>query len=460
MSSEAHDPGGGRIPAPLGSRAKKKRNRDSTAPTGLTPEEKLPKPSGGLGPGNKMEPRVALASNIKPNNNAEPSGEVQTLEPAGCSESKDAGQERAAPSNSPIHPPSLYRERGPYQSESECVSDHNNSGSIQLSEDEELVDLTEEEETKIGDQFAELTVGNPKANPRSYASKATKVRGHEVLYIHPGQKERSPLSKELFYKVWDKLQGEVVELLLKGENPPTNVLWHSWSQQRGLIAVGDAETSKAITQMIAKISIKTQKFRAWKRGEFGEGRLVTAFFAGNGLKLWGGDKLMELLKSQNKILGNHVGVKTTDSDKGRKIIFFADPVMWRDLTQRATPLAKHKVVLRLGLSQFVFHLSRKSSADAALEDTSVPKGQEKKSGAGEVSGGDNQCDVATARKDPVPADAPVLVEGGEEADSADAPALEEGGEKAGSDWTVVTNSRRKSPLAKENLLKPESEPHS
>ncbi|XP_059079652.1 uncharacterized protein LOC131877855 [Tigriopus californicus] len=373
------------------------------------------------------------------------------MEPAGCSVPPGMGQERAASNRSPNNPPSSpYREGGQYLSESECISELNGSGSIHLSDKEELADLSEEEETKTGDKFAKLTVNNPKTNPQSYVLVASKVRGHEVIYVHLGQKERSPLGRELFYKLWDKLQEGVVELLLKGETPPTNVLCHSWSQQRVLIAVGDEETSKAIIQLIAQMSIKQLKFRAWKRGEFGEGRLVTAFFAGNSLKLWGGDKLLKLLKSQNKLLGNHVGVKTTDTDKGRKMIFFADPILWKDLKGRATPLAQHKVVLRLGLAQYVFHLSQKSNVNAAPEDTPSLEREEKKSETGEPSGGDDRCEAVTARKAHVLADAPVLVEVGDETEAvsatAEIPASEEGGEQAGSDWKVVAISRRKSPL--------------
>ena len=69
-----------------------------------------------------------------------------------------------------------------------------------------------------------------------------KVKHYEVLYIHQGKKDRDPISREHFYRLWDLVAYKVLVEDMTGTQPH-NIIWKSWSNNRGLIAVGDKETA-------------------------------------------------------------------------------------------------------------------------------------------------------------------------------------------------------------------------
>ena len=229
-----------------------------------------------------------------------------------------------------------------------------------------LPEFEVEREVEIGLEAAPMEEGEAVADKgapgdgTSYARVAAraKVRGHEVLYIHRGSTERLPISREDFNKLWGKLQKAALEMVLKGESPPANTLWHSWSEGRGLVATEDKETSDYICELVSSLKWRGNSFRAWHRGEIGEGRLVTGHLTGREFRLFTGDQLMKCLMTQNKLKGQHCGLRLTDTDQGRLLRFFADSDLWADLLGRRTSPTSRKVKLRMGFLIVYFNLSR------------------------------------------------------------------------------------------------------
>ena len=224
------------------------------------------------------------------------------------------------------------------------------------SSDVELEDLTREEESEI--QAEILGESDEPPAKKSYASTVAKKKAFEVLYIHLGTNERSPIGREQFQKLYDRLQTQVLDRILKGENPPDRVLWRSWSKGRGLVATEDKETSEFICDLVKTTTLQKQNFRAWHRGEFGFSRLVTGHLEGNSMKSFSHDNVMLILMKQNKLSGEYTGVKFTDSESGRLLKFFANKEMWEDLMSRRSNMASSKVRMKLGISPVTFTLSK------------------------------------------------------------------------------------------------------
>ena len=205
-----------------------------------------------------------------------------------------------------------------------------------MADDVEKVDLMDEELRQI--EMEELGSEPPSKAKKSYAGATTKVRHYEVLYIHQGKKERDPISRENFYKLWDLVAYKVLMEDMTGSKPH-NIIWRSWSNNRGLIAVGDKETADVVMKKINETTIMSPDkkenigFKAWHRGEFGETYLVTGWLKGSHFKKFRGEQLMNIVINYNKLKGK-ANVKITDSEEGCLMRFFADPEMWADLLQQ------------------------------------------------------------------------------------------------------------------------------
>ena len=246
--------------------------------------------------------------------------------------------------------------------------------------EKELGDLSEEAEDAIAQKELGLDTkeddsGNEpplKTKKTTYASKvaaepkAKALKGFEVLYIHQGEKERGPISRETFHKLWDRFQTLVVDQILQGKTVPDEINWRSWSQGRGLVSVKDKATSDYVCQQISQIKIKKNTFRAWHRGEFSEGKLATGFVEGAWAKMLTPDKLMQVLMSQNKLKGRFTGTTSKVEEKGRLLKFFADQDLWDDLLARRQSQGLATVRLKMGVSPIFFTLS-KAKRDAAKE---------------------------------------------------------------------------------------------
>ena len=235
-------------------------------------------------------------------------------------------------------------------------------------EDEDMSDLDEKAEEEIAKD--ELGVKkDDKPTEKTYAavaSKADNVRGFEVLYIHTGVKERSPITEDDFYKLWDRIDYKTMDKMLEDEAVPGDgVLWKKWTQGRGLICVKDQESSDFVKELVSETKVKGKSFKAWKRGDFGEGRRVTGYLKGNAHKGRSGDQLMKLLLKYNRLVGKHTGVLMKDTDQGRELHFFANPEMWKDLVSRLPNKRNPRLRLKLGLGMPMFKLWREKTSTSA-----------------------------------------------------------------------------------------------
>ena len=338
---------------PVGNK-KSSGKRKKSGSTGLTPEAKTNNPKG--------------SASLKP---AEPEGEKSLGQ--GQGKHGEALEEALSMLQEPCTPAS--------------ISDQLDLGLLDVKDEEdlesqELVDLTEEVEIQIGQKamaIDEAVVEDQPAAVRTYAQAAAttsgkKIRGHEVLYIHQGPTERKAIKKETFYKLWEKLNSYAMEALERQDDAvPCNVLWRSWSEGRGLIAVGDKETAETICKLVGEFKVGNNTFRAWHRGEFGEGHLVTSYLPGHTVKQWKGERIMGLILRQNKLRGRWTGVKLTDTGRGRLLKFFADADLWADLRSRGVGPAGRVVKAILGFQPVSLFLSRPKPPGTA-KGTAQPDG--------------------------------------------------------------------------------------
>ena len=174
--------------------------------------------------------------------------------------------------------------------------------------------------------------------------------------------------------------------MLEGENVPGDgVLWKKWTQGRGLICVNDKESSDFVIELVSETKVKGKGFKAWKRGEFGEGRRVTGYLRGNAHKGRTGDQLMVMLVKFNKLVGNYTGVTMKDKEDGRELRFYADSVLWKDLVSRLPIKSKsgdrNKLRLRLGLGFAKFKLWREKSNPAPNVGSEASTSQDDKGGS-------------------------------------------------------------------------------
>ena len=180
------------------------------------------------------------------------------------------------------------------------------------------------------------------------------------------------------------MQAKMFEDILEGKGPevPPVVLWHSWSEGRGLVAVANKETSDLFCQEIDKVSWRGMTFRAWHRQEFSEGRLVTGHLMGTATQRFKGDQIMRILFSQNKLQGQHKGVKVSMTTQGTLIRFFADPELWEDLLRRRPNQEGNRVDLTMAWVTVRFNLSR-NLPEAAGEPPETSPPQQATGGRGE-----------------------------------------------------------------------------
>lgn len=273
---------------------------------------------------------------------------------------------------------------------------HKRMKELELETQDDLAALSPDEEAAVAKEARKAEkgpLGEDEANDsdddeeppakRSYAEATKSIRGYEVLYIHFGEKERRPIEKDLFYKLWDRVNQATYDTFQQtGQLMPDNILWRSWSKDRGLVAVGDKATSDYLCALIRTLKVKKASFRAWHRDEFSQGRLVTGFSTGQGHRKLSAEQVVTYLLAQNRLKGASMGATIKETEGGRLIRFFADPVLWNDLLSRRDNSKKRVVRLKLACTPFLAHLSRER------EDTPSNIGdagsQEAQTGPGEL----------------------------------------------------------------------------
>ena len=343
-----------------GSKKDAKRKRSGQNSSGLTPEMKKGPLENQVNPGSS--PAAPCAASIGESRTSEFKIPKKVDSTPAVEKTQDGGASQTRQDRSFLG--ALSKEDFEKMMDEEEVDDL-----LKEDEDEVPMDLDDKELEEIGKEQLEIkgdsgdskSADDKGSSAPSYRDKVAGVnsaRGFEVLYVHFGDKERTPIAEETFYRLWDRIQQKGCERMLKGEDVPDNVLWKKWSQGRGLVSVGDKETSDFIIKLVEETKVNRRSFRAWRRGEFGEGRLVTGFLKGSGFKDRTGEELMTLLMKQNKLEGKHTGVVMKDESDGRLLRFFANPTLWKDLMSRRQNEKNRRVRLKLVFGPTTFVLSR------------------------------------------------------------------------------------------------------
>ena len=243
-------------------------------------------------------------------------------------------------------------------------------------DDVEIGDLTQEELDEIEASETGKDKGDTSGEPKpkaakTWASVAKKSKScFEILYIHSSVDERLPIEKEMFYKLYDRINVSILDKILKGEKVPDGIAWHSWSKGRGLVATKDQETTDWVIEAVKNTTVQKLPFCAWKQGSFSRGRLVTGHIKGNATKSLSHDKVMKVLIDQNGLKGNYTGVAFTDSERGRLMRFYADSVMWADLLARREIQGTSKLNLMVGWTTVEYTLSRKPKTSPGEDEGS------------------------------------------------------------------------------------------
>ena len=344
-----------------------KRIRDVGDKSGLTPDEKVTKNDHG------KDKTLTEINRSKNSNDSNEDNDNLAASAAPLAQNMDTtgdGGDSGGPQASPRASPNEQNLVVPMANEQQTVNKFNSNvasnnyrDSSHLgseTEEEDLPPLTTEDEEQLRRQSDPTATDEPAAKKsKSFAEAAKQKRAYEILYVHKGTKERAAIDKETFYKLMDKYQYRALVKSMDGETFPDNILWHSWSKGRGLVAVEDKETSDYFIKELSVLKVNKLVFRAWHRDQASEGKLVSVWLAGNSYTQFGPDKLAGALLRQNGFKGQITGAKFSNVNKGgRLLLFFADKTLWTELLARSTTATGGKAVLKLGTFRVVAQLSR------------------------------------------------------------------------------------------------------
>ena len=305
---------------------------------------------------------------------------------------KDSSESKAASASSSSTAPNL----GAFKANEKEVGEKPTPGEVTnamrsatlhdpLKDGGDQVDFTEDEEAKIAAATLKLNEEDDNGPPakKSFAKVVAKqkIRGYEILYVHLGTENRAPIPRETFEKLYDRINMWYMDKILEGEAVHDNIIWRSWKDGRGLICTGDKESSDYISELIGKIQIQKTSFKAWKRGQFGFGRLVTCELEGKIFNSLSKERLMSVLMKQNKLVGNYTNatVKPSDKGPGRVLRFWADQELWKDLISRRETVCDTKLWLKMAAQPVKASLSkekRDKSPGGAVEKPNVPEDTE------------------------------------------------------------------------------------
>ena len=348
-----------------------KRVRDSGDKSGLTPDEKVTKNVHGKDNSNTTnESNVAIPvihGSPKETNDTY-ANVVSGQHSSGSDQPAGTVAIPVVPTRTPTKrsdPVTHGHEGMETDSSSTNYRDSHNLGS---ESEEDLNPLPQEDEEQLrreSDPTASLEPATKKA--KTYADAATQKKAFEILYVHKGTKERTAIEKDVFYKLMDSYQSKSLFKVLEGAEFPDKILWHSWKDGRGLVAVGDKETSEYFIKELSSIKVGKEVFRAWHRDQASEGKLVSIWLAGSAYCRFKPEQLTKALLKQNDLKGQAAGAKFKGPGKGgRLLIFFADKDLWAGLLAQSSSATGGKVVLRLGSFQVLAQLSRDAPTVEAL----------------------------------------------------------------------------------------------
>ena len=346
-----------------------KRIRDSGDKSGLTPDEKVTKNVHGK---NNLSITSENNDSIGENHSSSETNDITYAKVvSGGQDSNSANSKvvKAVASVSAETPGERANEReGMDTSSTPSCTNYRDSHIAGSETDDDLNPLTEEAEEQLrqeSDPTATLEPAPKKA--RTFAEAAKPKKAYEILYVHKGTKERAAIEKDVFYKLMDKYQSKSMDKVFEDITFPNKLLWHSWKDGRGLVAVGDKETSDYFIKELSVLKVGKDVFRAWHRNQVSEGKLVSVWLAGNGYARFKPEHIIKALLKQNGLEGQATGAKFKVQGKGGKLlIFFADKNLWAGLLAQSTSATGGKAVLRLGSFQVVAQLSRDAPTVEAL----------------------------------------------------------------------------------------------
>ena len=228
------------------------------------------------------------------------------------------------------------------------------------------------------------------------AAGSAPLRAHGVLTIHSGWETRRPLSRNFF----DAFISRISQLGLGGAHDGgvlNDVLWTTFTDGRGLIAVNSEEALHRIQRWINNHPDNaTRGYRAWRRDEFHPGHLVTCHLPGP-LRAWEFSRatLMAEIMRRNSLPGRITSLSLTVNKKrtGKILRFFADKTLKEELFRRNAQNNGQGVPLRASwwMIRCVPARERRSPSDEA---NPTPGG----SGTNQASGSGGQTQAKDPRK--------------------------------------------------------------
>ena len=349
-----------------------KRVRDSGDKSGLTPDEKVTKNVHGknnLNITNENNDSIGEKHSSSETNDTTYAKVVRGGQDSGSANSKVvkavASVSAETPGDNPE--PETNEQEGMETNTNPSCTNYRDSHTTGSESEEDLNPLSEEAEEQLRQENDPMATLEPAPKKAKTFAEATKQKAYEILYVQKGTKERMAIEKDVFYKLMDKYQSRSMDKVFEDITFPNKLLWHSWKDGRGLVAVGDKETSDYFIKELSVIKVGKDVFRAWHRDQVSEGKLVSVWLAGNGYARFKPEHIIKALKKQNDLEGQATGAKFKGQGKnGKLLIFFADKNLWAGLLARSTSATGGKAVLRLGSFQVVAQLSRDAPTVEAL----------------------------------------------------------------------------------------------
>ena len=290
----------------------------------------------------------------------------------------------SAPSNSsssivtpdPKRSASSDRHVASTSAEEQEKSDLEDDDVMQLSQDIANAALSEQESAPVppkqlkgrdGGREGSSHESGPRKVP-TYAEKTAKPRQRELflLYVQSGQDKRLPIAKAEWERVVQVVTVKVAEHWMAGGST-VFINWNGFKSERGLIACADENTSSWVRKTVADIKIGGKSFRAWRRNEYGDRKVMLAFCEPF-YKALSGESLLSMIKKLEPSLDPATFLSWTGLAKGGFLL--------RVLVDKATEIKiLERGAIRLPTGSELRFQSSKSGEDPPAV-TSTPKPRE------------------------------------------------------------------------------------
>jgi len=171
------------------------------------------------------------------------------------------------------------------------------------SEDEEVKESYDQDE--VAQIMADV---KDQHSRKSYSAAAQKDKSKKekefspfFLSIHRGDSERASMKGDVFQIFYEKLQDMTADLVFAGKEAP-DVEWSGFAKGVGLICLADAASMNLTKELVKKITVENESFRAWEAAEKDDYIPITIKIPSTlrGDKFTAG-KLAALMAAQNKL---------------------------------------------------------------------------------------------------------------------------------------------------------------